>query len=185
MKSKLTAKIFYLLLAIGIFSTVAVAQRGELSGKWNLTALKSSGETIDISLTGRGSEKLGIDFSEKERFDLITPCNAAGGSFTADTGGNFKAGDIFSTKMFCGDERMKVETAMTGAMQAATKYSFEDGDLILRDESGANVLKFSRSGKANPTAEAKEITLYIAPEQANCMTVAPTKCFRAKEKPDG
>lgn len=181
MKSKLTAKIFYLLLAAAIFSTAAFAQRSELGGRWNLTELKSSGETININLTGRDGEKLGIDFREKKRFGLITPCNAAGGSFTADTGGNFKAGDMLSTKMFCGDERIKVEIAMTGAMQAATKYSIENGYLILRDETTANVLKFSRSGKATPS-DAKEMTLYIAPKQVNCTTVAPMKCFRAKEK---
>jgi Heat shock protein len=180
---KLNAKIYSLLLALIIFSTAAFAQKSDLNGRWNLIELKSNGETIDLNVKSRGDKKPGIDF-EEQRFGLITTCNAMGGSYTASDAGDFKAGAIIGTKMFCGEELMKIENAMAQAVEAAVKYSIREGVLTLSDESGENVLKFSREGNSGET-DSKEMTLYVASRRVECMTVAPMKCLQTKEKADG
>jgi heat shock protein HslJ len=145
MKRTLITNILRVFPAIIIFSTIAFAQTAALKGNWNLTGLKQNGEAIDIGAKRRGDEKLGINFTGGKRFGLISTCNAMGGSYTADARGNFKPGAIISTKMFCGDEAMKTEIALSNAMQAVTRYEIKNGKLILRDKSGKNTLTFARA----------------------------------------
>lgn len=145
MKHNLITNILRAFLAVIIFSTVSFAQIAALKGNWNLTGLKQNGSSIDITANGRGDERLGINFTNGKRFGLISTCNAMGADYTADAKGNFKPGAIISTKMFCGDEAMKVEIALSYAMQAVTRYEIKKGKLILRDKSGKNILTFSRA----------------------------------------
>jgi heat shock protein HslJ len=128
-----------------IFSTAAFAQTAKLKGNWNLTGLKQNGEAIEIYQKTRGDERLGINFTNGKRFGLISTCNAMGGNYTADAKENFKPGTIISTKMFCGDAAMKVEIALSYAIQAVAKYEIKKDTLILRDRSGKNILTFSRA----------------------------------------
>ena len=148
MKRNLITNILQASLAIIIFSTIAFAQNAALKGSWNLTGLKQNGGLIDIGAKGRGGKKLGINFTDEKRFGLISTCNAMGGNYTADARGNFKPGAIISTKMFCGEDLMKIEIALSNAMQAVTRYEIKNGKLILRDKSGKNTLTFSRAKTA-------------------------------------
>jgi heat shock protein HslJ len=144
MKRNLIINILHVFLAVIIFSPAALAQTAKLKGNWNLTGLKQNGEAIEIYPKARGDERLGINFTNGKRFGLISTCNAMGGNYTTDAKGNFKPGTIISTKMFCGDEAMKVELALSYAMQAVTKYEIKKDTLMLRDRSGKNILTFSR-----------------------------------------
>jgi heat shock protein HslJ len=146
MKNKLIKNILSAFLMTIICATVSLAQTKSLKGNWVLTGLKQNGNPVDINVKGRGGEKLGINFTDAQRFGLISTCNAMGGSYTARANGSFKPGAILSTKMFCGDEDlMKVEIALSSAMQAVTKYHIKNNRLILRDRSGKNLLTFSRA----------------------------------------
>jgi heat shock protein HslJ len=146
MKRNLTINILRAFLAIIIFSTVSFAQTGRLKGSWNLTGLKQNGKSVDISRAkASGGKKLGINFEGGERFGLISTCNGMGGDYTADARGNFKPGAIIATRMFCGDDAMKIENALSAAMEAVTRYEIKNNRLILRDRSGRNVLTFSRA----------------------------------------
>jgi heat shock protein HslJ len=145
MKRNLITDILQIFLAIIIFSTASFAQTAKLKGNWNLNGLKQNGSSIDISAKGRGGKKLGINFTDEKRFGLTSTCNAMGGDYTAAKNGNFKPGAIISTKMFCGEDLMKVEIALSYAMQAVTKYEIKKDRLILRDKSGRNMLTFSRA----------------------------------------
>jgi heat shock protein HslJ len=145
MKRNLITNILRVFPAIMIFSTIAFAQSAALKGNWNLTGLKQNGEAIDVGAKRRGDEKLGINFTGGKRFGLISTCNAMGGNYNADKKGNFKPGAIISTKMFCGEDLMKTEIALSNAMQAVTRYEIKNGRLILRDRSGKNTLTFSRA----------------------------------------
>lgn len=145
MKNKLINNILSVFLLTIIPATVSLAQTKSLKGDWTLTVLKQNGNAVDINAKGRGGKKLGINFISAESFALISTCNGMGGNFTADAKGNFKPGAIIGTKMFCGEDLMKVENALANAMQAVTRYEIKNGNLILRDKSGKNVLKFSRS----------------------------------------
>jgi heat shock protein HslJ len=145
MKRSLIINILHVFLAVMIFSSAALAQTAKLKGHWSLTGLKQNGETIEIYPKTRAGERLGINFTNGKRFGLISTCNAMGGSYTADARGNFKPGTIISTKMFCGDAAMKVEIALSYAMQTVTKYEIKRDTLILRDPSGKNILTFSRA----------------------------------------
>jgi heat shock protein HslJ len=145
MKRNLITNILHVFLAVIIFSTVAFAQTAALKGNWNLTGLKQNGSSIDIYGKTRNGERLGINFTNGKRFGLISTCNAMGGNYTADAKGNFKPGAIISTKMFCGEDVMKTEIALSYAMQAVTRYEIKNGRLILRDKSGKNTLTFSRA----------------------------------------
>lgn len=145
MKRNLITNILHAFLAVIIFSTAAFAQPARLKGNWNLTGLKQNGSSIQFNSEGRGGERLGINFTNGKRFGLISTCNAMGANYTADARGNFKPGAIISTKMFCGDDLMKVEGALANAMQAVTRYEIKKDTLILRDRSGKNILTFSRA----------------------------------------
>jgi hypothetical protein len=145
MKHNLITNILRAFPAVIIFSTVSFAQVGGLKGNWNLTGLRQNGGSIDIGVEGRGGKKPGISFTGARRFGLISTCNAMGGSYAADKKGNFKPGAIIGTKMFCGEDLMKIENALASAMQAVTRYEIKNGKLILRDKSGTNVLTFSRA----------------------------------------
>ncbi|MDQ3799389.1 MAG: META domain-containing protein [Acidobacteriota bacterium] len=148
MKHNTTINILRAFLAIIIFSSVSFAQTGRLKGNWNLTALKQNGNSVDISRAkASGGKKLGISFERGERFGLISTCNGMGADYTADARGNFKPGAIIATRMFCGDDAMKIENALAGAMEAVTRYEIRNNRLILRDRSGRNVLTFSRAAK--------------------------------------
>lgn len=179
MKFNSTAKILNLLLAAALFSTAVFAQTSKLSGRWNLIELKSNGEAIDLNVKTRGDKTPGINFADENRFGLITTCNGMGADYIADAKGNFKAGPIIGTKMFCGEESMKIENAMANAAQNAAKYSIDNGILVLRDEKGANVLKFSRAGKP-AQSNSEEALIYIAPKKFKCAGAAANDCFRAK-----
>ncbi|HEX8246638.1 MAG TPA: META domain-containing protein [Pyrinomonadaceae bacterium] len=145
MKRNLITNILQAFLAVIIFSTAAFAQTAALKGNWNLTGLKQNGSSIDLDVKARGDKRLGIDFTNGKRFGLISTCNGMGAGYTADAKGNFKAGAIISTRMFCGEAAMKIENALSNAMQAVTKYEIKNGRLILRDRSGKNILTFSRA----------------------------------------
>lgn len=145
MKFKFITNILPAFLAIIIFSTAAFAQTAKLKGDWNLTGLKQNGKSIDISVKPRGDKRLGINFTNGKRFGLISTCNGMGADYTADARGNFKPGAIISTKMFCGEDLMKIENALANAMQAVTHYEIKNDRLILRDRRGKNVLTFSRA----------------------------------------
>jgi heat shock protein HslJ len=146
MKRNLITGILQISLAVMIFSTGTVfAQTSKLKGNWDLTGLKQNGSAIEINIKARGDKKLGIDFTEPRRFGLISTCNGMGADYKADARGNFKPGAIISTRMFCGDEAMKIENALANAMQAVTRYEIKNGKLILRDRSGKNTLTFSRA----------------------------------------
>ncbi|HEX8737955.1 MAG TPA: META domain-containing protein [Pyrinomonadaceae bacterium] len=145
MKLKFITNILPAFLAIIIFSTAAFAQTGRLKGNWNLTGLKQNGKSINTGAKGRGGKNLGINFTDGKRFGLISTCNGMGADYTADARGNFKPGAIISTKMFCGEDLMKIENALANAMQAVTKYEIKNNRLILRDRSGKNILTFSRA----------------------------------------
>lgn len=145
MKRNLTTNILQIFLAVIIFSSAAFAQTAKLKGNWSLTGLKQNGSAVDIYVKARGDKKPGINFTDGKRFGLISTCNGMGASYTADAGGNFKPGAIIGTKMFCGDDLMKIENALANAMQAVTRYEIKNNRLILRDRSGRNILTFSRS----------------------------------------
>lgn len=145
MKRNLITNTLNIFLAIIIFSTAVFAQTARLKGNWNLTGLKQNGKSIVISPKARGDKRLGIDFADGKRFGLISTCNGMGADYAADARGNFKPGAIISTRMFCGDEAMKVENALANAMQAVTRYEIKNNRLILRDRSGRNILTFSRA----------------------------------------
>jgi heat shock protein HslJ len=145
MKLKFTINILPAFLAIIVFSTAAFAQAGSLKGSWNLTGLRQNGSSINIKAKGRGGKNLGINFTGGKRFGLISTCNGMGADYTADAKGNFKPGAIISTRMFCGEDAMKIENALANAMQAVTKYEIKNNKLILRDRRGRNTLTFSRA----------------------------------------
>lgn len=145
MKNKLINNILSACLMTLILAAVSLAQTRELKGNWTLTELKQNGNAIDISAKGRGGKKLGINFPNAERFGLISTCNGMGGNYTADARGSFKPGAIIGTKMYCGEDSMKIENALANAMQAVTRYEIKNGRLTLRDKSGRNILKFSRA----------------------------------------
>lgn len=184
MRLVLRTKFFGLVLATIFFSTAAAAaQKSELRGSWSLIELRSGGAAIVLEVKPRGDRTLGISFADSS-FALIAPCNSMSAKFEAREDGAFTPGIISGTEMACGDDLMKVESALAAAMQRVTKFSFGQGILTIRDDAGTNVLKFSRPDPATPT-ETKELTLYVAPQQVNCLTVAPMKCLRTKENANG
>ena len=145
MKRNLITNILRAFPAVIIFSTVSFAQIAGLKGNWNLTGLKQNGKSIEIYSKARADKRLGINFTDGKRFGLISTCNGMGADYTADAKGNFKPGAIIGTRMFCGDAAMKIENALSNAMQAVTRYEIKNGKLILRDKSGKNILTFSRA----------------------------------------
>ena len=68
-------------------------------------------------------------------------CNRYVGGYTLD-GDRLTVGPIATTRMACEPEAMEAETAFLAALGAAARLVVSDGELVLSDEGGRELLRF-------------------------------------------
>jgi heat shock protein HslJ len=71
-------------------------------------------------------------------------CNTYNGAY-AVTGNNLSISPLAITRSSCGEELDAQEAAYVQALQGATSYQIIGAQLILRDSSGAEVLRYNRT----------------------------------------
>jgi heat shock protein HslJ len=105
------------------------------SAKWTLTRIFNSDSVMQVSGT-----KAFIRFNSSEgRINGNGSCNSFGGKLSVD-GNSLKAGNIFSTKMYC-NEVQAIENEFFSQLQKVTRYALNEKKLTLFNGDAA-VLEF-------------------------------------------
>ncbi len=68
-------------------------------------------------------------------------CNRFTGSYEED-GESVSFGQLASTRMACLDEVMSAETAYFAALESVSSWSATEGELVLSDSSGQELLRY-------------------------------------------
>lgn len=124
-----------------------------IEGSWTLVMLVAEGDMV-IPLPEDATIDLQIDGSE---VGGTAACNSYGGSVEIGEDGSFVTGDLFQTEMACEPpELMEMETRYLTALDAATAWVIEDGQLTLTGPDA--VLVFERT--PDPVDVALENTVW-------------------------
>lgn len=104
---------------------------------WLVERLKDAGEvdTGQSTFTVTGEGKVATTLG----------CNRMGGTATID-GEKITFGPLMSTRMACAPLLMKQEQIYADLLAKVRSYAFEDGMLVLKDESGTELVRFARGG---------------------------------------
>ena len=107
---------------------------GELwSTAWRLVEIDGAAAIADAEAT--------LEFPEQGRAAGRATCNRFFGSVTV-SGDAIRFGQMGSTRMACAPEIMRAETEFFAALGRCAKVSVADGELVLLDEDGAELLRF-------------------------------------------
>lgn len=101
-------------------------------------------------------------------------CNRFNGPVTIERN-TIQFGPLATTRMACDEERMSLETTILDILSSATTFTFAEEMLMLRNANGLPLASF---------AEAEEMMLFVGPETAECVGVAPQQCLLVKSEPD-
>lgn len=101
---------------------------------WHLTAYNNGRDAVQSTLAD--SEVNAVFGADDGRVTGSGGCNRYIGPYQAD-GGSLTIGPLASTRMACDQPRMDQEAAFLKALEATTRYRFENDLLVLRDASGA------------------------------------------------
>ena len=106
-------------------------------------------------------------------------CNGFGGTVEID-GNSINIGQMISTQMFCEEDGISErEQELFAILGAASSYEILRQTLTLFDGEGSMIATF-RAAENDPVIK----TLFVGPEQVDCVGVAPQKCLLVKETPD-
>ena len=107
---------------------------------WELTGYNNGRSAVQSVLAGTIST---ATFGADGRINGSAGCNTYLGPYQTD-GRSLTIGPLATTRMLCAQPVMDQETAYLAALQRATQYQFESGQLVLRDASGAIQATFIR-----------------------------------------
>ncbi|MBX9600766.1 MAG: META and DUF4377 domain-containing protein [Bryobacteraceae bacterium] len=113
----------------------------------------------------------------QERFSL-EGCNIMNGSFEL-SGNRLKASPGISTRRACEPERMKLDAAVLGELEAGVNVAV-DGDR-LTTVAGSSRRTWTRVPLASGQAVTKFV--YVASQRQDCIGEAPMKCLQIRESP--
>ena len=106
---------------------------------WTLTGVNNGRGAVESLPTGvEVTAKFGTD----GKVSGSGGCNTYSAPYTID-GGNIKFGVGITTSMACPDPQMQTEVLFLKALESTTKWSIDNGDLVLRDASGAMTATFA------------------------------------------
>ncbi len=88
-------------------------------------------------------ENYQIEFKPDGNLGVKADCNGGGGNYKAE-GGNISFAEIFTTKMFCGENSQ--DSRFLRGLEAARSFSIESNNLIIKgtDGSAMNFFKVAR-----------------------------------------
>lgn len=136
MKTHKTFFVFTLALALALTACGASAKAPELNGTaWNLLAINGQPVLEDSNPT--------LVF-EAESAGGNGSCNNFGGEYRSK-GGALTFGPMMSTMMYC-EAVMDQESAYLAALAESATYQVLDGNLVLFNEKGQEILTFAPQG---------------------------------------
>ena len=126
-------------LLLVVTACSAAPSEQSLNGtSWNL--VKLYGQTLPA-----GTRPLTLKFETPTEISGNSGCNSYGGSYTA-SGSALAFNKVFSTLMACADQGVNNrETAFQQALSKVAFFEISNGQLSLKDASGAVVLIFSQA----------------------------------------
>ena len=132
--------ILYTAAAVSLAACAANGQPAAqiLDGQWRVVELAAAALPADVRA------ELGFHAAES-RFSGYAGCNRMMGGYE-NHGASLKFSAVASTRMLCEPELMKREQAMTDALGKTAAYSVNRDGLVLKDASGATLLKAVRMG---------------------------------------
>lgn len=98
-------------------------------------------------------------------------CNGFNGEVTIE-GNNISFGPLATTRRACAEEVMSYENAVLDILSQTAVFSLANNTLTLSNADGLPLAEF---------AAAEEKTLFVGPETAECVGVAPQDCLLVKE----
>ena len=101
---------------------------------WQLNAYNNGRGGVQSLLA---DSKIDAVFDADGRVSGSSGCNRYMGPYQQAGGGALTIGPLASTRIACEQALMDQETAYLNALQATTRYAFENDMLVLRDASGA------------------------------------------------
>lgn len=123
---------------ITVFSNQAEAQTS-IKGQWVLVSMTVEGD-MAIPFT-QGSITLNV----KDRsLGGNGGCNTYGGDYLIK-GKRLKIKNVISTQMAC--DNLENENRYFKALNKSTRFTSKEGELILKDEQGQNILRFKKVKK--------------------------------------
>jgi heat shock protein HslJ len=144
MRFKIKEILAALLLSLLIFSISVSAQTNKLEAEWVLSTLSENGKPIPLIFHNPDQNQLKSRLSlRKNSFSMTGACNAKDGKYTANTRGKFEFVSIRSQIMYCGNDSMKVDEIVSGALLKVKKYQIKNKILTLQDNTGTIVLIFN------------------------------------------
>lgn len=131
---------FALLASSALLLSACATQGTDLGG-----AL--AGKTFTWAQTPAAAEKVPtLTFGEDGRISGVAGCNRVMGSYTLE-GDKITFSKMATTMMMCSPDSMKVEEAYLNHLEAAKRATLVEGDLVLSDETGNEVMRLTTSTK--------------------------------------
>lgn len=126
------------ILTMLIVTLTACATGNDLAGtQWRLTELNGRAPLA-------AGDPITLGFESADQAGGNSGCNSYGGSYRI-AGSNLTFGALASTKRACAEAGlMAQEAALLQALGAVITYELSNGQLTLKDSSGAVVLRFAR-----------------------------------------
>ncbi|MCK5923641.1 MAG: DUF4377 domain-containing protein, partial [Methylococcales bacterium] len=158
---------------VEVVSKTAVAVSPSISfldAKWSLGELSIDGATIRMP-----EDSTAYLIIEGDNVSGTTGCNNFMGTATFNNGSVTFAPLAVTRKMCIDDALMAFETSLLGLFENATTFSAGRDTLELGNADGTMTTLFTRVA---------EQTLYVGPEQADCVGVGPQKCLLVKDNPE-
>jgi len=126
----------YAMIGALLFASAALAQSGGLGGTTWAAENIAGGGVIDSSQTT-------VSFEDANAVSGSGGCNRYRGAVTVD-GDNMQFGQIAATKKACAPALMDQETKFFAALDAARTFVIDGAYLLLRDQSGAEILRLTQ-----------------------------------------
>lgn len=122
----------------------SIIQPIKLDGKWRLIEFKENGTQVDLKAAKNSQPKVVLEFTNETEFALTAFCNYMGGSYKVEENNRIITRVESRTVMGCASEILKKDDALVNSIDAMSKYEVKEDLIILQDESGNRLLKFSR-----------------------------------------
>lgn len=141
-----------------------------LNGKWAFGQLIADGNTVRLPYSNFAY--LTID---GQNVSGSAGCNDFSGTATFNEG-SVNLSPLAVTRKMCADESvMAYENALLSILDNATSYEATGNAMTISNDDG------SMSANLTPV---RQQTLFVGPEQADCVGVGPQKCLLVKENAD-
>ena len=121
-------------LALALVAGCGGGDGGSPEGRWELVSGIDLGGAENVPTANFGDDRVGG----------TTGCNRFSASYTVD-GDALELGPIAATRIACAPPAGEIETAYLAALERVAAWRVEDGELVLQDDGGAELLRYAET----------------------------------------